>query len=287
MSTKKNEEAEEIIVQDRHHIRRIHPNDYSFDSLKDEVADPLDPSAPSPEELAEEAIRLKKEKTLLNTSEVAEALGIARDTVINWCNSGTFEASKPDGTHWKVSEAEVERVAAEKKLHLQRIRRDRKHLAEHHKPMTEETTGLVTVAQAAEYLDMQEGYVRTLNRDGVLPGIKVGDRWIMLESKGVHKHKAQMVDGRFSSKGYLHRIDLTKVKLTPELLQVIIDSTTELARLEVFALPEGVAAMEQAGLKPFRPREAGMYKKKESPLELPEDFAELLKRVREGETGIQ
>lgn len=148
--------------------------------------------------------------------------------------------------------------------------------------MTDDTTGLVTVAQAAAYLERIPSHVREMYHADRIAGTSVGSNWLMLDADSVKLYKSQLVGGRFLPDGYLYRVDLSDRELTVELLQAIVEQATKAVRIEVRLTEEGVSALEAAGLDVSRAVPPEWKKKKDrSPLDVPESFQELIKQARQ------
>jgi hypothetical protein len=204
----------------------LEPDDFSFESLKDETADPVDPELPS-------------------SAEIAEQLGNVAEDI-----------KQPPLTDEREDATIIPK-------------------------MNDDTTGLVTVAQAAEYLERIPSHVREMYHAGRIAGTSVGSNWLMLDSDSVKLYKSQLVDGRFLPDGYMYRIDLSELEVTIELLQQIMDQATKVIRMEIRLREEGVEALQELGLDVQRSVRPEWGKKKDrSPLAVPEEFQKLLKQAR-------
>ena len=215
------------IARAGHHYQVIEPEEFEFQALKDNTADPVDPDLPSSAEIAEQLAEMAEDIEQPPLTDDSED-----DTIV------------PD--------------------------------------MGEETTGLVTIAQAAKYLGHSASYMRIIYHEGKITGTSVGANWLMLDAESVRAYKNVTVAGRFNPDGYLYKIDLADVELTVQLLALIIENATKAVRIEVRLTEDGVEALGTAGLDVSRavPPEWGK-KKDRSPLAVPEEFQELLKQARQ------
>jgi len=264
----------------------VDTEEYSYMVLKEEVAplagedgEPL----PTPEELAEAAMAKKPER-YHGVRTAGMYIGMSARSVRDRCERGEIKATKPNGIKWIIPETELDRyldkvaegkpttIAAKRKLALINPEVD---------PMTDETTGLVTTQQAADYMGFGVEYVRKLYADGVITGVKVASSWTMLEADSVKEYAKDIVDGVYLPLGYLYLIDLPAEE-AEDALRLIVEQAKELVRIEVRLREDGISALTDAGIVPYRkvPEANRRTRKNESPLELPEQYAELLKKVR-------
>lgn len=268
---------------------KVDTDDYEYLVLKEEVA-PLPgedgESLPTPAELADQAMA-EKPKRYHGARTAGLYLEVSPRKVRDLCERGELDAIKHKNHKWIIEESELDRYLAKVKAGKPTTPAAKRKLAlvnPEIQPMTEETTGLVTVQQAADYLGFSVEHTRRLYNDEAIAGTKVASMWIMLEADSVIEYGKDIVDGVYLPNGYLYMVDFpSDDEVSLSQLKLVMEHAKEIIRIEVRLREEGIEALEEAGLDVYRKiQPAGSGSTKDtSPLELPEEYAKLLKQARQ------
>lgn len=278
----------------------VDPELYSFDALQPEI-DAMADAEPelTPEEAIEKILEAKA-NIWYTTTEAAEYLGYAgRQVIASLCDAEQLvykRAYLSQLGDYLISEAALDEYRARK------VKTRRKHsvLAG---PMTDETTGYVSVKQAADYLDKAVYTIHRLVFDNKLEHVKLTTGKLMLEAKAVQDYKLYTKNAIYRPSGFRYifpvsvdqmkklpivsRLAMKRVVITASIPKDKLHLLRDLARLPLKNLKikatmndEAVEELQRLGLEPELANKPSKPTPKRSPLDLPERYQQLLEQAQ-------
>lgn len=278
----------------------VDPELYSFDALQPEIDTMADAEPELTPDEALEKILEAKANIWYDTTEAAEYLGYAgRQVIASLCDAEQLVYKRAylslEGAYL-ISEAALDEYRARK------VKTRRKHsvLAG---PMTDESTGYVSVKQAADYLDKAIYTIHRLVFDDKLEHVKLSTGKLMLEAKAVQDYKLYTKNAIYRPSGFRYifpvsveqlvklplvaRMDMTHVVITAFILKTKLHLLRDLARIPLEKLKikatmndEAVEDLQRIGFEPELANKPDKPTPKRSPLDLPERYQQLLEQAQ-------
>lgn len=278
----------------------VDPELYSFDALQPEI-DAMADAEPelSPEEAIGKILEAKA-NIWYSTAEAAEYLGYSgRKVIATLCDDEQLVYKRADLStlgEYLISEASLDEYRARK------VKTRRKHSVIS-SPMTDETTGYVSVRQAADYLDKAIYTIHRLVGDNKMEHVKLSTGKLMLPAKAVQDYKLYTKNAIYRPSGFRYifpvsveqmkklplvsRVRMTRVAITASLTADQLHVLRDLARLPLKNLKikatmndNSVEELQRLGLEPELANKPSKPTPKRSPLDLPERYQQLLEKAQ-------
>ena len=278
----------------------VDPELYSFDALQPEIDAMADAEPELTSEEALEKILEDKATIWYSTTEAAEYLGYAgRQVIASLCDAEQLVYKRADlsmNSAYLISEAALDEYRA-------RVVKTRRKYSVLAGPMTDETTGYVSVKQAADYLDKAIYTIHRIVFDDKLEHVKLSTGKLMLSAEAVQDYKLYTKDAIYRPSGfrYIFPVSKDQMKKLPliarlELKTVVITASIpndklhllrDLARLPFKSLKikatmndNAVEELQRLGLEPELANKPSKPTPKRSPLDLPERYQQLLEQAQ-------
>ena len=92
--------------------------------------------------------------------------------------------------------------------------------------MAIDTSGMITVAEAAKRLNLSQEQVRRNLRDGKLRGQRIGNQWFVDERDTFHREKKPLIDPELRARVYARRAKLARKGPLPDVVELLRESRT-------------------------------------------------------------
>ncbi len=90
--------------------------------------------------------------------------------------------------------------------------------------MAIDTSGMITVAEAAKRLKLSQEQVRRNLRDGKLRGQRVGNQWFVDERDALTRRRRPLIDPKLVQRIYARRAELAKRGPLPDIVEMLRES---------------------------------------------------------------